>query len=127
VSNIDKLANSYLIGLERKADSLRKELNTVRLLIELIRKHNKWQSPPIGKKSTKQQSIIEGCAAILSDGKRRLSRELLPELEKLGIIVGGKNPKSLLASYLSAAGGFESVIKLGGWKLLSPGTSTDLV
>jgi hypothetical protein len=43
----------------------------------------------------------------------------VPELEKMGIHVGGKKPKSLLASYLSAADDFVSDQKLGGWTLQS--------
>jgi hypothetical protein len=118
-------------ALERKAEVMQKELDEVRTLIGLMRKHctpSPFQSAleltasmtaDMKKKLTKQQQIIKGCAAILSDGKRRLSRELLPELEKLGITVGGKNPKSLLASYLSAADDFVSDQKLGGWTLQS--------
>jgi hypothetical protein len=118
-------------ALERKAEAMQKDLEEVRTLIGLMRKHctpSPFQSAlelsasvtaSMKKKLTKQQSIIEGCKAILSDGKRRFSRELLPELEKLGIHVGGKNPKSLLASYLSAADDFVSDQKLGGWTLQS--------
>lgn len=70
-----------------------------------------------GKKLTKQRKIIEGCKEILADGRRRFARELLVELEKRGVSVGGKNPKSNLSSYLSHDDAFQADTKLGGWTL----------
>lgn len=58
--------------------------------------------------------VTETCAEILSDGVRRLSRELLPLLEQRGIKLGGRNPKGLLATYLSKDDRF---ISKQGWTL----------
>ncbi|HEV2700787.1 MAG TPA: hypothetical protein VGV09_04095 [Steroidobacteraceae bacterium] len=67
---------------------------------------------------TIRDRIILGCESILDDGKRRLSRELVPELAKLGVNVGGKDPAGNLAAYLSKEKDrFDSNIKLGGWSL----------
>lgn len=72
-----------------------------------------------GKRVTKQEAIISGCKEILADGKRRFSRDLLIDLERRGVMVGGKNPKSNLASYLSHDDAFQADTKLGGWTLRS--------
>lgn len=66
---------------------------------------------------TKQAAIIEGSKKILEDGKRRFARELLVELANMGVEVGGKNPKSNLASYLSHSDEFQADTKAGGWTL----------
>jgi hypothetical protein len=121
-----------ITDLEKKAADLEVALKEVRLLIELARKYAPQPNPvqPAGavvmsvtrgladRGMTKQKRIFKATLEILSDGKRRLSRDLIPELEKRGVIVGGKNPKSLLASYLSTAPDvFESDVKLGGWMI----------
>jgi hypothetical protein len=71
------------------------------------------------KYPTKRDAILNGCLEILADGKRRFARDLLIELEKIGVRVGGKNPKSNLASYLSHFDEFQADTKLGGWTLRS--------
>jgi hypothetical protein len=67
---------------------------------------------------TVRDKIILGCESILDDGKRRLSRELVPLLATLGVKVGGKDPAGNLAAYLSKEKDrFDSNVKQGGWSL----------
>jgi hypothetical protein len=73
---------------------------------------------PARKPKSQRQRIIEAADMVLSDGRRRLSRELLPELTKLGVIVGGKDPSGNLAAYLSREKErFHTDQKRGGWTL----------
>jgi hypothetical protein len=70
------------------------------------------------KRETKRDQIINGVREILSDGRHRLSRELLGDLQQLGVEVGGSDPAALLSSYLSREKSFfESDLKAGGWAL----------
>lgn len=63
--------------------------------------------------------IIEAAEHVLSDGKRRFSRELLPELEKLGVVIEGRDPAANLSSVLSREKmTFSSSQSAGGWTLL---------
>jgi len=59
------------------------------------------------------------CDSILSDGRRRVSKEIVPELAKLGVSLNhSKDPAGLLASYLSREKNrFVSDVKQGGWTL----------
>jgi hypothetical protein len=71
--------------------------------------------------ATKKDRILNGCEFVLSDGKRRISRQLVIELAEHGIRVGGENPgteAANLSSYLSREKDrFVSDVKLGGWTL----------
>lgn len=67
---------------------------------------------------TTKDKIILGAESVLQDGQRRLSRRLLADMEKIGVIVDGKDPVANLSSYLSREKDrFESDLKLGGWTL----------
>ena len=62
--------------------------------------------------------IIASADLILSDGKRRLSRELLPELARYGVVVDGQNASANLSAYLSREKHlFQSSPSDGGWTL----------
>jgi len=68
--------------------------------------------------TTKKDRILNASEFVLSDGKRRISRELLKEIATYGIEVGGEDAAGNLASYLSRERTrFVSDVKLGGWTL----------
>lgn len=76
-----------------------------------------------GHGETKRSRIISACSEVLSDGQRRLSRELTAHLRQRGIEVR-KGPfdadkeAAALASYLSKEKDiFVSDVKEGGWTL----------
>jgi hypothetical protein len=73
--------------------------------------------PPSSSRRTKKDRILSTSAEILSDGRRRTSKELLGELKERGVEVDGNDPATNLASYLSRAEGFESNRRDGGWGL----------
>lgn len=67
---------------------------------------------------TIKERILDGAEMILADGRRRLSRDIVRDLAKLGVIVGGSDSATNLASYLSREKDrFESDVKAGGWAL----------
>lgn len=102
-----------LVRIAEKYDLVPKARAASDLLNELI-----GPSFKASTHTTQYDRVVRGSEAILSDGKRRLSRDLLPELDALGVKVGGKNPKGLIATYLSREPDvFESDTKLGGWAL----------
>jgi hypothetical protein len=70
--------------------------------------------------TSKRQMILNGAQAILSDGRRRSSRELLAELKAHGVEVGGADEVNNLSSYLSVSELFDSDRPNGGWGLKSP-------
>jgi hypothetical protein len=71
-----------------------------------------------GRFPSQKERILTASEQVLSDGVRRLSRELLPEIEALGVTVGGKDPVTNLAGYLSREKHrFQSDQKAGGWTL----------
>ncbi len=111
-------------------------LHEVRTLIRLAKEFNLATSPapePISSilasrmarlaglkanPASLKSRIIEACEHILSDGERRLSRELLPELARRGVILEGSDPAANLSAYLSKERDrFTSNQKLGGWTL----------
>jgi hypothetical protein len=70
------------------------------------------------RSNTLKERILDASEEILADGARRLSRDLLPELAKRGVRVGGKDPAANLASYLSREKErFVSDQRAGGWTL----------
>lgn len=69
---------------------------------------------------TKKDRILETSQDILSDGKRRTSRELVEELKKRGVDIGGADPVNNLAAYLSPDDRFDSKRSEGGWGLILP-------
>lgn len=135
-----------LEGLTAEAKSLREQIEEhqarieeIDTLVRLAEKYNLWVGRTVetdvqpkrvtdaralgaahlaGRVFTVRDRIILGCESILGDGKRRLSRELVPELAKLGVIVGGRDPVGNLAAYLSKEKDrFDSNTKQGGWSL----------
>lgn len=66
---------------------------------------------------SRRVQVTDACAEILTDGIRRLSRDLLPEFQARGIRLEGRNPKALVATYLSQDERFVSDQRLGGWAL----------
>lgn len=72
-----------------------------------------------GRVPTLKEQILDTSEAVLVDGKRRSSRELLRELAYRGIVLGGRDPVTNLASYLSKEKDrFQSDKKAGGWTLV---------
>jgi hypothetical protein len=70
---------------------------------------------------TVKELLLRTAAAILSDGRRRLSRELVHEMKRHGVYVPGEDQAGNLASYLSREKEtFESNVKAGGWTLRQP-------
>jgi hypothetical protein len=67
---------------------------------------------------TKKDRILETSLDILSDGRRRQSKELVDELQKRGVEVGGRDPVNNLAAYLSPDERFDSKRSEGGWGLV---------
>jgi len=67
---------------------------------------------------TKKETILSTAAQILSDGKRRSSKELLEELKARGVDIGGTDPVNNLAAYLSPDERFDSRRSEGGWGLV---------
>jgi hypothetical protein len=65
----------------------------------------------------KQQQILDGVAAILSDGNPRHTNDLLAELTANGISVGGENPSGNLSAYLSRARDIFVSDRRNGWSL----------
>lgn len=69
-------------------------------------------------KKTLRDQILDTAEQVLSDGERRVSRDLLPKLKELGVELGGKDPVLNLSSYLSKAKDrFTSDVRAGGWTL----------
>lgn len=67
---------------------------------------------------SKKDRILGSVEKILMDGRRRTTRELLDELTKQGIEVGGRDEMNNLAAYLSPQKErFNSDRKAGGWGL----------
>ena len=72
----------------------------------------------IGPQPTAAQRdrIVAAAEKILSDGRRRSTRELLVELSRYGISPGGDNPLQNLSTYLSREKErFSSDVRRGGW------------
>lgn len=69
---------------------------------------------------TKKDRILETSRDILSDGRRRSSRELVEELKRRGVEIGGADPVNNLAAYLSPDKHFDSRRSEGGWGLVLP-------
>lgn len=67
---------------------------------------------------TKKETILSATAQILSDGRRRTSKELVDELKAYGVDIGGQDPVNNLAAYLSPDERFESKRSEGGWGLV---------
>lgn len=67
---------------------------------------------------TKKETILATAAQILSDGRRRTSKELVEELKTHGVDIGGQDPVNNLAAYLSPDDRFESKRSEGGWGLV---------
>lgn len=67
---------------------------------------------------TKKETILVTAAQILSDGRRRTSKELVDELKTRGVDIGGQDPVNNLAAYLSPDERFESKRAEGGWGLV---------
>src|SRR6266705_3479867 len=68
---------------------------------------------------TKRDAILSTVELILSDGRRRTSRELLPELKARGVEIGGQDEVNNLAAYLSPEKDrFDSDRQKGGWGLI---------
>lgn len=68
--------------------------------------------------TTMKDKIINGSEHVLSDGKRRLSREIVADLAAIGVVVPGDDPAGYLATYLSKEKSrFTSDVKAGGWTL----------
>jgi gamma-glutamylcysteine synthetase len=69
------------------------------------------------EKSQKQR-VVEAAEAILADGVRRYSRDVLREMEKMGITLTTQDPVGTLSVYLSREKDiFTSDVKAGGWTL----------
>jgi hypothetical protein len=67
---------------------------------------------------TVKELLIRTAERVLSDGKRRLSRELVRDMLRHGVAVPGEDPAGNLSSYLSKEKDtFESDVKAGGWTL----------
>jgi hypothetical protein len=135
--NVDQLVQR-VAELRAQSEAMNKELEELSLLITLARKYLESQPHDRPKPITaddalravqgaversqsvpKRRRIVEAAAEILSDGRRRLSREMLTELLGRGVEVGGAPGKEAasLASYLSKDDQFVSDIKAGGWTL----------
>ena len=72
----------------------------------------------LAPRMTIKERILTAAESVLLDGKRRVSRELMADMAKLGVVVGGGDPAANLASYLSREKDiFESDVKAGGWTL----------
>jgi hypothetical protein len=72
-----------------------------------------------GRAATLKDQILDACEEILTDGRRRFSRELLRELAYKGVMLTGRDPATNLASYLSREKArFQSDKKAGGWALV---------
>ena len=68
---------------------------------------------------TKKEAILTGAESILSDGRRRTSKELVEELKTYGVEIGGIDPANNLAAYLSPEKErFDSDRSKGGWGLV---------
>lgn len=130
--------DQVLDQIARKKREIEERLKEVAELEELLRladKHRLEVSVPIAASlnrlqaqlevrpselQTLRERIIAAAESVLSDGKRRVARELLPEMAKYGVKLEGKNPQSNLSSYLSREKDkFVSDVKLGGWTLRS--------
>ena len=128
---MDRLRAVVAAGVEANA-----QLEELKTLVLLMKKHNVI---PASQKVAEQvhtvaahisngavafgvtikERILNGAEAVLShDGQRRTSRELIAEMGKLGVIVGGVDPVATLSSYLSREKvRFDSDVKAGGWAL----------
>jgi len=118
---------------KREIEERQKDIAELEELLRLADKHRLEVSVPISAEvarlssqlavrpsemQTLRERIIAAAESVLSDGKRRVARELLPEMRKHGVILEGKNPYSNLSSYLSREKDkFVSDVKLGGWTL----------
>jgi hypothetical protein len=71
-------------------------------------------------RTTKKDRILDTARDVLSDGKRRSGRELVEELKKRGVDIGGADPVNNLAAYLSPDERFDSKRSEGGWGLVLP-------
>lgn len=71
-----------------------------------------------GRQLYKKDQILDAAENVLADGVRRLSRDLLPEIEKQGVKIGGKDAVNALAVYLSREKHrFQTDQRAGGWTL----------
>lgn len=68
---------------------------------------------------TKQQQIIQGAIEVLVNGKILHTAELLSELQKQGIDIGGSNPEANLSAYLSKAKEVFKNDRKYGWSLVN--------
>jgi hypothetical protein len=66
--------------------------------------------------TAQRERILDAAERILSDGRRRSTRDLLTELTRFGISPGGNNPVQNLSTYLSREKErFSTDARLGGW------------
>lgn len=124
---------SRLAALIRDSQS---RLNEIETLIRLAKKfnlagtgspqpiaasleaHTKQLAERIANPQTMKARILSACETVLADGSRRFSRQLVLELAKVGVVVGGADPAANLSSYLSKEKDlFTSNLQLGGWTL----------
>lgn len=134
--------NDSISKLEARAEQLRAEISAMQknleemtTLIVLMKKYLQYDAKPVRVTSqviasavavaakqaageTKHQRIVRTTDAVLADGRRRLSRQLVVELRERGVEVGGKDEAARLASYLSHEKyRYQSDVKAGGWTL----------
>jgi hypothetical protein len=69
------------------------------------------------RSKTLKEQILDASEEILADGMHRLSRDLLPELAKRGVRIGGKDPANLASYFSREKQRFVSDQRAGGWTL----------
>ncbi len=117
---------SQLAALHAKKVDIDSEICEIEGAIRVIEKY--LPDGPVGALATsahytmtrqqpKQQQILDGLIAILSDGKPRHTHNLLVELTEKGVAVGGSDPRGNLSSYLSREKELFENDRRNGWSL----------
>ena len=76
---------------------------------------------------TQRDRVLDAAHKLLTDGRRRPTRELLAELRTFGVVPGGLDPASTLSTYLSRDPRFSNDNRRGGWTLLHMSHATTRV
>lgn len=67
--------------------------------------------------ATQRDRVVDAANKLLTDGRRRTTRELLAEMNGFGVQPGGVDPTSTLSTYLSRDRRFSNDNRRGGWTL----------